>query len=272
MPGSADNDERVVPDTFPIKIGLVCFGGRIRADIGRMARNLNGVGDAFQYTYVKEKIAFPNKYTKPHCYSNEQYFAALQKANNVFDIEIDYWIGFTHDKLEEDKFNTHDHNAGYGMITTNDIEKYKPIGMASEQYLSFLCLCESFCLVGKNHYEHKEVTYDLFDECGEKADLTECLNEPYISHTSRKKLDASGFKNDAGEAILGYVKEKSPYEVAKKVFSYRPVMLGTGIVIGQITQLLPKSTSGWTHFLIALSIALGIAGYIGWTWYNSKKR
>jgi hypothetical protein len=245
---------------FTTQIGIVCFGTEVpSARISLMVAELNSSKDCFQYVMLHDTIESDQEYDGVHCYTNDFYFNHLNvKRSQSQKSNIRFMIGVTHDGLDGDRFNVHDQVSGFGMVTMHDNEKYKPAGMSLEQYLAYLILCESFCLVGAKHYEHHKRLFDVFDECKDKQDFRKCLEKVKISPISRTKLIEDGFPVQAGERILQYTRRISPVQVLKQLGQSSIITLIAGAVLGQTNILLPAWLQApAAYFLVAL-----LAGWV----------
>ena len=255
-----------------IKIWLLPFGDVVsKKMLESMVRNIQRTDDLFEYELIQNHIVLPEMYDSDHCYSNIYYFDILKQRLVQHGFGFKGIVGFTHESLEGHKFNAHDHNAGVGIITIDDHQKYKPVDMSLEQYVAYLLLCESFCLAGEKHYEHDARQFDLFDECIRKGDLLNCLLDPKISEQSREKLNNGGFPPNSGNNILEYVGKKRIREAFRNTIGHFVPGLLIGGTMGQFSQLLPKDTTLMTRWIIIGVLLTFVAVSVVLNWIKLNK-
>ncbi|MFC1678715.1 hypothetical protein ACFL2T_00650 [Elusimicrobiota bacterium] len=148
-----------------------------------------------------------------------------------------FGIALTHHQLEDNSFNRHDEKVGVGIVTIHGARHFIPSGKTLQQYLSFLVLCEAFCLVGETDFEHSgRVDYCLFDLCTDKDDLGLCLTKSYIDKTCRERLArAGGFTEGQvaeAEKILDYTRSIDHSFALKKGLGHPVSSLLAGLLAG----------------------------------------
>jgi hypothetical protein len=260
-----------IPAGRPLKIGLIDLGGRLpQRFLDDLAKKLNSRQSRFLFVSVVRIVDMGN-YDLLHGYSDKHLFKLVE--DHLRGTGPSHGIGVTHfPLLQHDAFNRHDQNRGIGVITYSDYKKYTPTNKDLEQYLSYLILCELYCIVGRTDFEHELREYCLFDLCRNKEDLRECLNNPQINEGTVKcksLLIAAGFAEDdiaAGEAILGFVKRPKLLRLIPNLVSAWSGIL-IGLLGGQLILELP------VHFLQVSSIAIGIllGMSLVYNYYKSQK-
>ncbi len=200
----------------PFELGLVSLGSEMQ--LARLTDRLNRLQKIFHYEPFSPGIDLPRKYDLKHIYSDKVYYSAIEKA--LYRTDYNYCIGITNERLQESSFNRHDHNRGTGVITIADAEGFTPWDKTINQYLAYLILCESYCLVGKKHYEHSPRRFCLFDECHDLKDLVKCLQRPHICNKCKKRLMQRFEQSDieGAQPVLDYVGKPSILRILSRSF------------------------------------------------------
>ncbi len=250
----------------PYKIGLIDVGGKLPIDIHKLVKRLNGFGGNFHYG-AGEKVSILGKFDLTHGYSDNHFWGFVRE--HIHGTEYAYGIGLTHLPLvEKDAFNRHDIVNGVGMITFHDYRKYTPINRDLEQYLVYLILCESFCLVGETQFEHNETECCLFDMCGNKDDLRPCLSNPQIvqgTNRCRTRLRRAGFSEqdlEAAQRMLRFVGRLKFRRLIDSLMTPTTTLL-LGALLTEIAAVymskLPEVWSQVFDFAIVLCLVVSLA-------------
>lgn len=237
-------------------IALVDIGELLPISLQRVARRLNSLQTGlFRFDVVTpavKKLGVPDRL---HGYSNGLLFNSI--GTRIKESDYDFVIGVTHHRLDEDRFNRHSEKEGLGVVTVADASEYMPRGKTLEQYLCYLILCEAFCLVGREHFEHDDVSYCLFDMCHVKRDLLICLARPHICTRCEQRLRNAGFSQqdiERGKQVLAYVGKTRLWDVCKEIVAHPIIgLLGGGLVIGILSEIFANFPTRW---------ALGILGFL----------
>lgn len=272
----APGEEAVVPAPRrrPIGIALVILGPQLRFDLNKLVRRLNGMQTLFNYFLVTPPVHDLGEPDEKHVYSDEVYFSRIEKR--ISGSQYDLGIGITYERLQQSSFNRHDHMHGYGVVTMADFEKFTPRDKTLDQYLAYLLLCESFCLAGHQHFEHRAQKFCLFDECIELYDLFKCLQRPRICRDiCEKRLLNSGFtEHDLLQArlVLDYVGRTSLMQVLDRSIN-NPVsgfFLG-GLLVQLIYAYIANLPAPWLH---GITGGLGVAFLLslGWSYRRAQPR
>lgn len=235
-----------------IPVARLEFGGMRDPDafLAKVAARLNLRQKLFHYQIFGPTISlgeYPDQFD--HGYLSQQYYDELKRRISASSYLRA--IAITPEELEQGSFNRHDHAAGVGVITINGYKNYVPPGCTMTQYLSYLILCESLCLVAGQHFEHRETWFCLFDMCHRKSDLTDCLRRPYIHKECCTRLKAVGFTDpDIAEAnkLLAFVGEPNWWHILGETFRHP----ATGLVLGAAIAL-------WVRIIVELSIDVASA-------------
>jgi hypothetical protein len=253
----------------PHEIALIDLGGRIprSTSLEKIARKLNALQNTFHFSFLV-KITALGEFDLLHGYKDGRFLGFVK--DHLRGTEYRYGIGITHmPLLEHDAFNRHDQEHGRGVITFYNYKKYIPPSRDLEQYLAYLTLCETFCLVGKTHFEHKLKEACLFDMCLEKEDLRDCLTRPEIVEGTKKcqtRLRRVGFTAqdlEAGQRILEFVGRPKLEQLIPSLLSPASGVL-IGLLGGELVAIFPQ--------VVTLYLSLAIAGVLGATMtYNYQR-
>jgi len=252
-----------VPNTQPIPIALVMEDTvprlqqvrlgpfRRRLDLGRICEALNRAQGAFEYILLPEPVTYRDlTMLLPHQYGDEQHWALLVNAFQARRVVYNFGILIVTRELADSSFNRHNEASGLGIITLYQHQTYLPPLVDSEQYLMYLILCETYCIVGQRHFEHAEVRYCLFDMCNNKLDFIDCISAPLICKRCLTALAEVGFEQEQIEASQG------PFEVIAKQRWYSALGHGLGdpraIFFLGIYASLMGSLAAQSHPLLAL--------------------
>jgi hypothetical protein len=169
--------------------------------------------------------------------------------------DLKYAICVVSEELEDSSFNKHNKDdwtedgtkdeatkdMGLGVITIQDYKMYSPAATKLEQYLAFLILCESFCIVSRHHIEHSERKFCLFDLCHDKKDLITSIMRAFIHDQCIEDLLSFGFnEEDIAEAnkILAYVRKPNTSAILLKWLNDPRISITIGALIGILINIL----------------------------------
>jgi len=114
---------------------------------------LNRAQDAFEYTFLPEPVTYRDiTMSLPHQYGDEQHWAVLLNAFQARAVAYNFAILVVTSELPDSSFNRHNEASGLGVITLYQHLTYLPPLVDSEQYLMYLILCETYCIVGQRHF------------------------------------------------------------------------------------------------------------------------
>ena len=188
---------------------------------------------SMEFVVHDNRVSMRGTMDADHSYSHAQYFAKMKEEDGT------YKIGITHAPLEGACFNAQDITNPtnlVGIITTEDTERYKLESQSRYQYLAFLVLCVSLCLVAKRDFEagHQR-NRCLFDYCYDRNDLTESLKDPHFCLVCLDLIDnqnalEEAIKEDA-EAILKFIAQKSKWRNMLSTLSMRYMSLLYGLIL-----------------------------------------
>jgi len=189
----------------PYRVGLVDLGGESGLNFLKFTRKLNSLQNTFHYGKVSTVTELGIKDVL-HGYSYENLFNMVQ--SHIEGTDFKFGVGIIHERLEQDAFNHHSIDQRVGIISLRDFEEYIPFGRSKEQYLAYLLLCESFCIVGGVEFEHPEERDCLFDFCRDKLHFRQCMESAKIDkYCQAKLLREGGFKPieiEKSKKILDY--------------------------------------------------------------------
>jgi hypothetical protein len=223
------------------KIALFCVNNfTLKTELDKLCKEMNKKQRhrSFEFFVSDIPLVFPDgtKMEDKHNYSHAQHFSLLKQK------EGKYKIGITQDAITANCFNAQDisnPNNLVGIVTTDDIEKFNVKGRSECQYLAYLVLCVTICLLAnedlESSHENKQDKYCLFDPCRGRDKLTSCLKVPHIckeclAHLDNNELLSKEQIEDA-EAILEFVKQKSLNEALSSTVNMRYMGLLLGVLI-----------------------------------------
>jgi len=241
-------------------VALIDIGGRCEVNLGNLVKKLNSLQpDLFKFELFSPPLKDLGGYMGLHNYSDEQFFGALK--NGIRGTDYGFGIGITHEELPESSFNRHEENEGVGVITFDDASEYIPGGRTLEQYLGYLILCEAFCIVGGQHFEHDQRRYCLFDMCFKKKDLIRCLSEPTIDNICRGRLTRAGFsRGDLEQAnrVLAWVGSTSLRFAAGQAVNNAITMMLLGSLVTYLLRALSVTVTPPWFWQIAVGLLAGV--------------
>jgi len=243
---------------------LVRIRGQEKIDLNAIAQRLNRLQKLFSYEVIGPTIRL-GEYTSTHGYLDETYHRTMEAR--IQNSRFKWAIAITPEELEEGSFNRHSGNKGLGIITTESYQNYIPPGSTLHQYLAYLILCESFCIVGGVDLEHQEKRYCLFDRCHKKMDLIECLRQPHIHEDCREKLLTLGYDVadlEQAENILKFVKAPNRWHRLGQFIQEPFQGLILGLAIGILTNLITKLD---TTLVLVITIGLFAFSFISFVIY-----
>jgi hypothetical protein len=234
------------PEKRPIEIGIIPHENLaiVRVDsredipLKRVINKLNSLQTLFQYKIVNPPMSL-DEYDLRHLYSDKIYFETM--AHRIEKSPLKWAITIVSEELEDGSFNRHNQEAGFGVISVKHYKEYLPSGRNLDQYLAFLILCESFCLVSGQHLEHHLRKFCLFDICDDKNDLIECIRISFIHEACKTKIIDAGFKESdilEAEKILAFVRKPDTFYKINKFISSPLISLQIGIFLGLLPSLL----------------------------------
>jgi hypothetical protein len=248
-------------------LAIVDSDGIEEVHLDKIIRNINSLQTLFSYEMVNLPLSLGD-YDKLHIYSNRLYFNTM--AQRIEASELEYAICIVAEELEDSSFNKHNKEdwigqrqnrdfagmpeddqskkygkeLGLGVITVEDYKSYTPKGVKLDQYLAYLILCESFCIVSHQHLEHSVRKYCLFDMCHDKKDLITSLRQAYIHDECNEKLIEIGFnEKDINEAykILAYVRKQNMGYIYLKLLNDPRISVTLGLVLGLSINILTQN-------------------------------
>jgi hypothetical protein len=223
------------------KIALFCVNDfALKTELDKLCKKMNKKQKhrSFEFFVSNVPLVFPDgtKMEDKHNYSHAQHFSLLKQKQGK------YKIGITQNAITENCFNAQDisnTNNLVGIVTTDDMEKFNVKGRSKRQYLAYLVLCVTICLLaGEDLEEGHEIKPDglcLFDPCRGRDKLTRCLKEPHICRECLAHLDNNGLLSNEqiedAKSILKFVKHKSFKEAFMSTVSMRYMGLLFGFLI-----------------------------------------
>lgn len=244
----------VVTDKHPIiiailpqeNLAIVSAERREEVPLASIIKKLNSLQTLFQYDIIAPPMDL-DEYDLLHLYSDKVYYETME--HRIAKSPLKWVITIVSEDLEKGSFNRHSETQGFGIITVKHYKEYLPTAHNLEQYLSFLILCESFCIVSGQHIEHTKRKYCLFDMCEEKSDLIESIRRSYIHDECERKILAAGFKKEdllEAEKILSFVRKPNTLHKFNKFVSSWPISLQIGFLFGLFASL-----------VVALNLTIG---------------
>jgi hypothetical protein len=279
MKPSAPTEPTLITPVMPIRIepknviGIFDLGGKLPIKIADLVKRLNSYGSNFRYRELNA-VSPLDKYDILHGYSDRHLFDYVKERIHGTDCVCG--IGLTHVSLEPQAFNRHDRITWrHGVVSYYDYRKYTPIDRDLEQYLVYLILCESFCLVGKMHFEHDEQDYCLFDMCIHKEDLKHCLHNPKIvdgTNKCRTILRDRGFRAEdleAADRMLNFVGSLKWKRLLSSLFTASTALL-LGVLIREALTYAPKLSEELTIAFDLILLMLLICSVI-YSWSKARE-
>lgn len=207
-----------------------------------------------------------------HGFTAEYFYNCLSKQLTSF-ADIKCGIGLTHTPLEKNEFNHHDQRRGVGVITIESYQQYIPDTGSLKRYLAYLVFCEAFCLAGRQQYEHSEHRKCLFDLCGDKPQLEDCLREPQICGECKNKLRESNFSSVEIASVEGALQRlaKPAFGSALNGALRRPtvnMIAGAGIAVAAATY--SATEEGTLAWLPAIALGIAFLMFVGWEYGMAK--
>lgn len=233
-------------------LAIVTADRKEEVPIGALVRRLNSLQTLFHYQVIDPPLIL-GEYDERHLYNDQTYYDAI--AKRIANSPIKWGIAIVSEELQEGSFNRHNEVTGCGVITVKHYKEYIPNGHSLDQYLAFLILCESFCIVCGQHLEHHMRCYCLFDMCDDKHDLIECIRKSFIHEDCEQKIFAAGFTHEdfsEAEKILSFARRANTNYKFAKFASRWYVTLELGVLIGLIASFLVA-----VNLLISGVIVLG---------------
>lgn len=180
------------------QIALVGIGAGLGDPVTALAKRLNALQEREHLLAEIHYIPWPTTLERDAALDCQREFSQEKTYDSLIGVvrnsEIKWVIGITDVDLGRSPlfFNGRDERTGaYGkraaIISRRDWNTYAPPTRGEEQFLAYLVLCESICLIA-NYSEHQTVRYCLFDKCSERADLKPALAHPFVCEEDKAHL------------------------------------------------------------------------------------
>lgn len=266
----------------PIEVVLFAFNGfedtaaRQRdgwQGLRAFATWLNAGQDLFEFKAAEPELVLKaGSQDGLHAVTASHYYDCLsQQLDSYADIECG--IGLTHQPLDGNEFNHHDQRRGVGVITIEGYQQYIPETGSLDRYLAYLTFCEAFCLAGRQQYEHAQHWKCLFDLCGDKPELEDCLRFPRICGRCRKRLSDSGFSDASVTAVEEFLQRSAKPAIGSALASAlrRPtVSLLAGALIAVVAATYSAENEGLLAWLPAVALALACSVSVFWEYLSAR--
>lgn len=174
------------------RVGLANFGERLPHDfsLDTLSKKLNSLQASFTFEVIKpmpvEVLGGPD--LGGQWYYFGRLFSILQKHSEFSD--YDYFVGITHVRITESEDSEDDGNRDYfslsdknkiTVITLNqNITVYNSKVKDIYQFISFSIIGELLCNITKENLYHNEIRYCLFDECIDRANVAQAIENSII--------------------------------------------------------------------------------------------
>jgi hypothetical protein len=189
------------------RVGLVNFGERLPRDfsLDTLSKKLNSLQTSFTFEVVKpipvEVLSGPD--LGGQWYYFERLFSILQKHPDFSD--YDYFVGITHVRITESEDSEDDGNRDYFSLSdknkvtvvtlnrniTDHNSKIKDV----YQFLSFSIIGELLCNITKEYLYHNEIRYCLFDECIDRPNVAQAIENSIICPKCLNLLKTQGISD-----------------------------------------------------------------------------
>lgn len=253
--------ETQVKHSGPFPVALIdLFDGKYKLNLNSICKQANKNQKLFKFAIVKpDEKDLLGKYDDDHGYTDNRCFNIINEVVNVKNRGYSYGIGITSHSIEKDAFDRHDCQMGVGIISMKNADDYNPRGTSLEKYAIYLMLCEAFCIVGRQDYEHKEVRSCLFDKCTVKNELTKCIRMSQICDECKDEIIASSEFNASdiieAENLLKYIRKRSlRYGISKGLSHPFAGFIMGGLIFNSLFRFVEEyfdiSSSQYTLFII----------------------
>lgn len=244
----------------PYRIAIIDLGGLSGINYRKLARKVNSLQTTFRYVVVSPAVTDLGIKDELHVYTYNRLFSLIK--SHLEGTECKFGVGIIHERLEKDAFNHHSVDERVGVITVRDYEEYIPFGRSKEQYVTYLLICETLCLIGGVDFEHQENRNCLFDWCIEKPHFRQCMEFAIIDKFCTARLTREGCftQNEITDAhkILDYTARANINEIAKEALSnpFTNLFIG-GLTVNLLSSYIYNLPNPWPSMFTSILI-LGI--------------
>jgi|GEM_PF-4052825 len=236
------------------RINLYWMDGIAKSpNLATLCSILNKKQKTFDFVFHPNRLLkFPKgtPYGKKHSYEHKQYYDLLKGEAGG------YKIGITQIPLEDNCFNhqdVSDKNNLMGLVTLKDMKTFNVSGRNEYQYLSYLIVCVTVCMVMREDLElgHEKNNFCLFDPCLGKESLKDSIQSPFICGDCIDKINSKSdingdFLRDT-LSLLKYVEKDNKSDIIFKTltmpFMSIPYVFILDNVVSLIIRLVRNSTS-----------------------------
>lgn len=247
-------------------ITLVDIGGRLPdygVNLDSLARRLNSLQRTFKFVNLAKPVRELSDA------GDRRGFTGLELINAMCTYLGNAHapaIGITYLGINMGGHNFDCHDGHFGLVTIDGYKDYLPIGMRLAQYISYLILCEAFCVSTGKELEHAATRGCLMDKCWPPSVFRADLAEPLLCEVCKANLIREGFTGadlTGAENVLAYVGKRSLAPTLRKALSH-PVsafLVGSllmNFLISSVQKRLGEGRLGW----IALGISIAWIGFL----------